>query len=355
MAKKCIVGLSGGVDSATSALIMQQQGYDVIGCSLLLHKDSSADDASRVAEHLRIPLHIEDCRAQFENKVIRNFIESYCKGLTPNPCVICNRNMKFVFLEKIRQQYNADYIVTGHYARLATEDGYIKLRKALDPSKDQSYFLYSISPAILRLTHFPLGEFSKKHVRQIAQEASIPVAQKQDSQDICFVPTGKYHDFILQNSHIKPEPGSIVSEDGKCLGSHQGIINYTIGQRKGLGISASQPMYVKSLDANKNTVIVATRDQLATQIIWLEDVRFINEKFSGECSVKIRSSSPVLEGNVQVNEQGIYYVQLKHPETAIAPGQHCVFYKDDLVLGGGMINLASKRTCNSCTNCRCSC
>lgn len=349
MKKSCVVGLSGGVDSAVSAFLMKERGYDVVGCALNMLGTSKTgiSDAKRVADDLGIKFEVIDCSTCFKKCVIDYFIESYSSGLTPNPCVICNRAVKFKFLEEFRREINADCVVTGHYARLIPaanvnpryESNFGKyLRQARDLSKDQSYFLYSVDQSILAHAEFPLGEYRKSDVREIAHKNNLHVYNKSDSQDICFIPEGNYKAFLDSHAEASQlrcsKSGDIVDLYGNILGQHKGITNYTIGQRKGLGL-AGGPFFVRRIDVPNNRIIVSDRGSV--EEILLRNPIFLVKNFEGECLVKIRSSGKKVRAKISKNADDSVSVKFLESEAAAAPGQHCVFYDDDIVLGGGEI------------------
>ena len=343
--QRCIVGVSGGVDSATSVAIMKERGYDVIGCIFKMFEseetEKSIADAQKIAEFLNVKLEIIDCVNEFKNNVINYFVDSYKNGLTPNPCVHCNKHIKFSMLYECMQKYNADILVTGHYARIkyfASED-VVELRQAIDLSKDQSYFLYQVDRDILKKTRFPLGEYTKLETRKLAEKFGIHVAKKTDSQDVCFLKNTNYVDFIQKNNveNEKIMQGNIVDFDTKIiLGTHDGIINYTVGQRKGMSLSGG-PFFVIKLELSTNTVFVSKNKTMQNSGFILKNMNFMNQEYTGKCLVKIRSVNKKLSAIVDKNDEQ-FHVQLLDFESAIAPEQSCVFYNDDLVIGGGIIS-----------------
>ena len=282
MNKKVMLGISGGVDSALSAQILKQQGYDVSAVNCLFYKNEQDDgsavrDARAVAEKLGIDFRTEDLTEPFLNKVIDNFVDTYVNGGTPNPCIVCNRNLKFgTMLDKALSE-GFDFIATGHYARIeqSTETGRYLLKKGLDPHKDQSYVLYCLTQHQLAHTLFPLGEMTKEAVRQLALESGLINASKKDSQDICFIPDGNYAAFIEKHLGKSFPEGDFVTADGRVLGTHKGIIRYTVGQRKGLGLALPAPMYVKEKDTVNNRVILTDNDSLFTTTLEADNINLI--------------------------------------------------------------------------------
>lgn len=354
--KKCIVGLSGGVDSATSAFIMKEREYDVIACTLKLFNNKKAEDsikdATDIADFLKIPLEVIDCAEEFEKTVIDYFVSYYREGKTPSPCVICNEHIKFKYLSDMRKRYNADLIVTGHYAKIVREANDVALYQGRAKNRDQSYFLYAVDRDALRYAEFPLGDVeSKADTREMARKAGIKVAEKSDSQDVCFIENNDYIAFIKRKLEGLYEfsEGNIVDSSGMILGKHKGTINYTIGQRKGLGLSGG-PFFVSSINAAKNEVVVSRKEDIQVKSLHLKNVKFIrdaSEGFEGECQVKIRSCG--MKISAKIEEKGTK-VTLLEPEYGAAPGQHCVFYRDSSgsrdsedfgergeILGGGEI------------------
>lgn len=319
---------------------MQERGYEVIGCTLRMFDSEKAHqsiaDAAKVAEFLKIPHKVVDCRKSFKKEVEDYFVNSYLRAQTPNPCVMCNRFVKFTTLDAIREELSADIIATGHYARLEHRGNEVILRQAIDRNRDQSYFLYAVDPKILKITEFPLGEFSKNHVRGLARQLGIHVAEKHDSQDVCFIENNNYKSFI-KSSHGNAKInsfGNITDEKGTVLGQHSGIINYTIGQRKGLGL-AGGPFFVKAIDGVKNEIIVSDKNGVGADVIFLDQVKFVGDESLGKCEVKIRSTNKKIKAELKREKN--YFVKLAETEYGLAEGQHCVFYHDDIVLGGGVI------------------
>ena len=335
---KVMVALSGGVDSSTTAYILQQQGYEVAGVTLKLHScaDDAINDAKKVCDVLKIKHYVLDLQKEFAEKIIENFSNSYLCAKTPNPCIICNEQIKFGLMLEYAINKGYDYLATGHYAVIEHKDDEYKLKLPKDLQKDQTYFLYRLSQKQLAKTKFPLGNYTKQEIRVIAQQANLPVASKKDSQEICFIKT-TYKDF-LQNTvadfNKKVLPGLIVDKYGKKLGKHKGLIYYTIGQRSGLGITTAEPVYVLKLDIATNTVIVGTKQDVFSRVAKIEDIKYISDKQPKEfkATVKIRRqhkpSNALISGDI---------VLFDEPQASITPGQSAVFYDGEYVLGGGFI------------------
>ncbi|WP_409563231.1 tRNA 2-thiouridine(34) synthase MnmA [Hyphomicrobium sp. MC8b] len=359
--KRVVVAMSGGVDSSVAAAIMKAAGHDVIGVTLQLYDHGSATgrkgsccagqdihDARRVAEALDIPHYVLDYETRFAAKVIETFAESYVAGETPIPCVTCNNEIKFRDLLDTAKDLGADVLVTGHYVqRLETEHGPV-LARAVDADRDQSYFLFGITKEQLASLWFPIGGMRKADVRELARSFNLPVADKSDSQDICFVPTGKYTDVIERLKPTALDSGNIVHLDGRILGRHDGIIHYTVGQRRGIKIPAAEPLYVVRLDAARNEVIVGPRSALTTTGLMLRNVNWLGEKpledvgASGlSLYVRMRSSQNLRPALLQIEQNAAVRIELHDGEEGIATGQACVFYADNgtegRVLGGGWI------------------
>jgi len=360
-AKRVVVAMSGGVDSSVVAALMKRAGHDVIGITLQLYDHGEAagrkgsccagqdiHDARRVADALAIPHYVLDYESRFANSVMASFAESYVAGETPIPCVTCNQTVKFRDLLATAKDLGADVLATGHYIQRREGAAGAELVRAADAERDQSYFLFATTAEQLRYLWFPLGGMSKAQVRTLARELQLPVAEKADSQDICFVPTGRYAGVI---ERLKPgalKPGDIVHVDGRHLGRHDGIINYTIGQRRGLRIPGPEPLYVVRLDAEKNEVVVGPRDCLRTRrlllknINWLGDEPFVEAAGDGlAVYVRIRSSQPPQPATLVAKPDGAAEVVLHEGEDGVAAGQACVFYangdSEARLLGGGFI------------------
>ena len=351
-----VVAMSGGVDSSTVAGMMKKEGYKVIGITLKLYDDgkeiaaskqccSGQDimDAKRVANKLNIQHKILYYQNKFKQGVIDNFVDSYLKGETPIPCVQCNQTVKFKDLFQVSKELNADAMITGHYVKSITSANETNMYRAIDENRDQSYFLFNTTKDQLNYLRFPLGGMLKDETREIAKELDLNVANKPDSQDICFVPNGDYASVIQK---FKPESfkkGNIKNLDGKIIGIHDGIINFTIGQRKGIKVSDKDPLYVLEINSDKNEIIVGPKENLGKKIIFLNDLNLLaaQKEFQEEIFVKVRSTGKLLHAKVNLNDNNTAKVNLKIPEDGISPGQACVFYKKDnfgfKVLGGGWI------------------
>ena len=338
--KKVLLGMSGGVDSSVSALLLQQKGYEVIGITLEMLNTS--EDARNMCDSLQIPYYIYDCKEEFKNKVIKDFINCYANCKTPNPCIECNRYMKFGVMWEKAKELGCNYIATGHYAKIEYSEKYGRwvLKKSNAGKKDQSYVLWNIPKEILEHILFPLAEFEEKEqIREIARENNLKVANKPDSEDICFIPDGNYKKFLENNSDIRPKQGNTVNSKGDILGKHTGLYNYTIGQRKGLGISHPTPLFVLGFNPVKNEVIVGEESELYKKEITVTNINLllvdeITEPIDVE--VKTRYSAKVAKAQVMQNGNEIKVV-FEEPQRAITPGQSAVFYIDDIVLGGGKI------------------
>ena len=341
---KVLLGMSGGVDSSVSAILLQKQVYEVIGCTMLLYgkENKSIEDAKKVCETLGIPHHTFDLEKEFNCYVIQKFIDEYKMARTPNPCVECNKKMKFgIFYEKARE-LGCDYIATGHYARIEFSKKYNQyvLRKSEEERKDQTYFLYNIPKEELEHIIFPLQDYNnKEEIRDIASKEGLDVAKKKDSQEICFIEDNDYQRFLLEHMKEKSKKGNIRLKSGEILGTHKGLINYTIGQRKGLGISYSYPLYVIDLDYKKNEVIVGKEEDLYRKKLFAKELNFqVETKEKFECFAKIRYRAKESKAIVRKACDGVE-VEFEKPQRAITKGQSVVFYDEDgIVLGGGVIS-----------------
>jgi tRNA-specific 2-thiouridylase len=324
--KRVIVAMSGGVDSAVAAQLLKNRGYDVIGVFMLMHKNSNPKDAKIVAVKLGIPFYVIDVQKEFKKKVVDYFINEYKKGNTPNPCVMCNKYIKFKFLIDKAMELGADYVATGHYSKI--KDG--KLMIAKDKQKDQSYFLWQLNQRQLSKNLFPIGDYTKEQVREMAKKFKLPVYKKPDSQEICFV--NDLNIFLKQN--IKTKAGNIVTIDGKKVGEHKGLIFYTIGQRKGIEIGGIGPFYVVKKDFKNNTLVV-TQDEknLFQKQMFVKNMNWPSGKsYSGKCKVKIRSTAKMADAIIKGNK-----IIFKKPQRAITSGQSAVFYIKNQLIGGGII------------------
>ncbi|HBQ63463.1 MAG TPA: tRNA 2-thiouridine(34) synthase MnmA [Clostridiales bacterium] len=349
MHEKVLAAMSGGVDSSVAAALLLKQGYEVTGAVMRLFPDSRAhEDAQRVAFHLGIPIKILDFSDLFEEKVVRSFIHEYLSGRTPNPCIACNRVMKFGQLLDMAVESGFDAVATGHYARLAAEPGKPPaLMKALDRGKDQSYFLYGLRREVLSRILFPLGAFRKQEVREMAASLHIPVAAKNESQEICFISDNDHARFIRERAgsmavlsgNTTMQPGNLTDKTGKVLGRHEGLYTYTIGQRRGLGLSMGKRVFVTGMDPKSGTVTIGNEEDLysegllAGHLNWLQDPMDIPR----EILVKIRSRAPETPAFLELLPSGQARVIFHQPQRAVTPGQSAVFYHGEQVLGGGII------------------
>jgi tRNA-uridine 2-sulfurtransferase len=364
------VALSGGVDSSTAAALLKNQGHELVGFSMQLWNQRRINvgpdgeplpsrccslddlyDARTVAVKLGFPFYVVNLEDEFERDVVRPFVSSYLNGLTPSPCVACNSFLKFDKLVELAKNVDAVKVATGHYARVAYDEKRARwlLLRAVNRAKDQSYFLFELTQEQLSYALFPLGEMSKQQVREIAEAAGLPTAQKPESQEICFIPDGNYSRFIerylAEGGTAAPDnsgltPGEIVSTSGELLGNHNGIHRYTVGQRKGLGLSTPEPIYVVQIDAGKNRVVVGSSDDLLKREMIVKRVNWIAIDDLDETlrvTVKIRSRADEAGATLRKTEDGSVLVSFDEAQRAVTPGQAAVFYDGDLVVGGGWI------------------
>lgn len=354
---KVMLGMSGGVDSSAAAAILLKQGYDVIGVTLQIWPDkpeeikkaeggccslTAVDDARRVAGKLGIPYYVLNFKDIFQQKVIDYFKDEYIRGRTPNPCIACNRFVKFEAMLSKAVSMGMDYVATGHYARINYDEsiGRYLLKKSVTDAKDQTYALYTMTQEQLAKTLFPIGDFTKDKVRKLAKEIGLSVASKPDSQEICFVDDNDYGRYISENTDVNIKPGWFVDSDGNKLGRHRGIIHYTIGQRKGLGVSFGKPMFVLALHPEDNTVVLGDENEVFSASLTAYDVNYISiEELKDEMSVsaKIRYSANKAAAYISPLPDNRVRVSFDEPQRAITPGQSVVFYQGDIVVGGGVI------------------
>ena len=344
--KRALVGMSGGVDSSVSAHLLKEQGYEVIGVNLNFWDNGKdgAQDTALVCEKLGIPFHIFDVKDEFKRHVVEYFIDSYIKAETPNPCVVCNRYLKWSTMLSKASELGADYIATGHYAKVefdASTNRY-SLRNAISDAKDQTYALYNLTQEQLSKAIMPLGDYNKDQVRKIAKNLDLRVADKPESQDICFIPDGDYVGFIKKHANIKPKEGNFIDADGNIIGRHKGIINYTIGQRRGLGIALGRRIFVSKINAETNEVTLSDEGELFTKEVFAKNVNFVSiDKISVtdnefKCKAKIRYNQKPADCTA-VFQYGILKCTFKEPQRAATPGQAVVLYDDGKILCGGTI------------------
>ena len=353
---RVVVAMSGGVDSSVAAALLVDQGYEVIGMMMRLwsepgmeaHNRCCTPDAMalarRVAARLDIPFYAVDARQVFHDSVVKFFIDGYTQGVTPNPCLVCNRHIRWEFLLNRALALDADYMATGHYTRLRRgEDGEVEILRAVDAGKDQSYVLHVLGQEQLRHALFPVGDYTKPRIREMAREFDLPVADRADSQDLCFLGNGDYREFLARNVPQVAAAGPILTRDGQILGEHQGLAFYTIGQRKGLGIAAPHPLYVLDKDAGRNALVVGQKEELGRQELVTQGTNWV----SGEppegtfrALVKIRYKAADAWATVTPLEDGRVQVRFDHAMRDITPGQAAVFYDGEVLAGGGVIEEA---------------
>jgi len=339
--KRVAVAMSGGVDSSAAAALLKQAGYGVSGIYARLwpYPDlaSTIADLERTCQLLDIPLHQLDLEEEFRRLVVDYFTQEYGRGRTPNPCIACNQHIKFGLLMEKALEMGAEYIATGHYARIEPSPEGYRLRQAADQSKDQSYFLYMLGQKQLERLLLPLGELSKEKARKIAGEIGLPTVSRSESQDVCFIPDNDYRSFIAP--HVSFQPGDIVDIKGKVLGQHDGMAKYTVGQRQGLGLASDDPLYVIEMDAANNRLVVGSKDQLLHSVLLASQLSWVSGKApAGPISItaKVRYKAPEAVAELHLNDGA--ELRFDEPQQAAAPGQSVVFYQDDFVLGGGIID-----------------
>lgn len=353
--KRVLLGMSGGVDSSVAAIILMEQGYEVIGATMKLWDpeddegqskccgDDSILDAKRVCDKLGIPHYTLNLKEEFKKCVIENFIEEYANARTPNPCIECNKYLKFNYFFRKAMELGCDYIATGHYAKTEFSDKYnqVVLKKSNAGKKDQSYVLYNIPKDIINKVLFPLGQFeNKEQIRKIAEKYDLLTAKKPDSQEICFIPDDDYAKFLSKNGRVESKPGKIVDNQGNVLGTHKGLIHYTIGQRKGLGIAHETPLYVVKLDAQNNLLVVGDEKDIFSKELYANNLNFtvdIKRDLPIKVNAKIRYGAKEAEATLFPEVNGKVKVEFETPQRAITKGQSVVFYIDDVLIGGGKI------------------
>lgn len=347
--QRVVVAMSGGVDSSVAAALLKERDYEVIGVTMRLWAEAAereccsheaVEGARRVCQILGIPHHSLNFEREFKEQVVDYFCEEYARGHTPNPCLACNRYIRFGLLLQRTLALGADYLATGHYARIKSENGRYQLLKGVDPQKDQSYFLYMLGQEQLRRTLLPLGDYTKREARAMARERGLPVAERPESQEICFIPDNDYRRFLRERMGEAIEPGPIMDTAGRVIGRHQGLPFYTIGQRRGLGIAAKEPLYILGIDVARNTLIAGTASELGRRELTAEDVNFIAGEAPAaplKVTAKIRYRAVEAEATVIPLGDDRVKVTFVRPQRDIAPGQAVVFYQGEVVVGGGII------------------
>lgn len=357
--QRVIVAMSGGVDSSVAALLLKETGYEVIGVTMRLYNTEDQklpayyrgcctlddiEDARRVCNRLEIPHYVFDVQQEFQSFVIDYFCQEYQKGRTPHPCIACNDKIKFTFLAQRASFLDANYVATGHYARIDLQDDGYHLICGVDKTKDQSYVLYGMGQEELSHTLLPVGWHDKTKIRLMAQQANFPNADKPDSQDICFIPSGDYRKFLTER--VQTKEGDLVDTLGRVLGRHKGIEFYTVGQRRGLGVASAEPLYVLAIDAHLNQVIVGHETDLYQDVVWVSEVNYTNKQVAEptKITIKVRYKSPETPAVLYPDNDKKARLKLEVPQRAITPGQAVVFYKGDEVLGGGRIDRGARET-----------
>ena len=349
--------MSGGVDSSVTAAILKEKGYEVIGVTMQIwpeHGQSTSNeqsccsveavnDARKVADELRMKYYVLNFKEIFQKEVVDYFISEYSRGRTPNPCIMCNRKIKFEHLLRKARALEADYLATGHYVRLEKSNGKFILKKGIDPEKDQSYALYNLTQDQLKHLLFPLGQLEKDRTRDIAYKYGLPVYAKSDSQEICFVSGNNYGDFIKEKNPETVVPGPVVDKNGNEVGKHKGLPYYTVGQRRGLGLALGYPVYVKEIDFERNTLVVAPKEDIFAEGLIASDINWISGDEPDdevETEIKIRYNSSPVPGTVKTKGKDRVEVSFEQSQAAVTPGQSAVFYAGEELLGGGIIEKA---------------
>jgi tRNA-specific 2-thiouridylase len=350
---KVVVAMSGGVDSSAAAALLKEQGYDVIGMMLRLWSEPGREDsnrcctpdsmaqARRVAAKLDIPFYVIDAKDVFRETVVQYFLDGYARGETPNPCLVCNRQIRWTFLLDHALALGADYLATGHYARVRRlENGQVQLLRAVDRNKDQSYILHILNQERLRHALFPVGEYTKPEIRQIAEKHGLPTASRKDSQDLCFLAGDDYRNFLQRNASDALKEGAIVTRGGDAIGVHHGLANYTIGQRKGLGVVSSVPLYVLGKDAAQNSLIVGAVEELGSNVLHTKDINWVSGEIPREpfrAEAKIRYTAREAQALITPLGEDQARVTFDEPQRDITAGQAAVYFHGELLIGGGII------------------